>query len=134
DASAHFDGLLPSYPRQLLLLEDAQKFRLDRLGHFADLVEKNCPARRTLESTPVQLCRAGERAAFVPEQLALHEVVWQGRAIHGDERFVDVANEGPMQLAGDQFLARAAFALDQHRAGYGTDARDPPLQVAHGFR
>ena len=57
---------------------------------------------------------AGEGPLHVAEQLALQHPLGQCRAVHGHERPVGPRAEvvdGP----GDQFLARAALALDQHR-------------------
>ena len=60
---------------------------------------------------------SGERPLLVAEEFAFDEVLRQGSAVHGHERHV-----GPradfMNPAGDQFLAGAGFAEDQH-AGVG---------------
>ena len=59
---------------------------------------------------------AGEGAAFVAEQLALQQRLGNGRAIDGDERLVG-AVAVLVDGAGDQFLAGAGLAADEHGAG-----------------
>ena len=57
---------------------------------------------------------AGEAPALVAEQLAFQQALGQRRAIQADERpFAPRA--GKMHRPGDQFLADAAFAANQHR-------------------
>ena len=59
------------------------------------------------------------------EQLALEQVAGHGRAVEGQERPVG-AIRGPMDGAGDHFLAGAGLAGDQHRNRVGGD---PPRRV-----
>src|SRR5690606_29582817 len=72
-----------------------------------------------LEQSDVARGRAGEAAALVAEQVAGQQFGRDGTAIDRNER--TVATALPMQCACDQFLARAAFAGNQHR---GTGRRD----------
>ena len=65
------------------------------------------PARPVLE-------RAGERAFDVAEELALVKLPGNGSAIDADQRPL-AAPAVLVNFAGDQFLARAGFAQDQHR-------------------
>src|SRR4029450_1051301 len=80
---------------------------------------------------PLPRCmRARERAALVPEQLALHEVFRQRAAVDRNERLTGAAAE-PVQVACDELLARPALAKDQHRARNRCDAGDRALQSLH---
>ena len=65
----------------------------------------------------------GERALDVAEQLALEDVLAQRGAVQRHERLV-LARAVLVDRLGDQFLAGAGLALDQH-AGVG---RRDPLQ------
>ena len=83
--------------------------------HLAELVEKNGPSVRKLEFPRLPgPARPGERPVLIAEKLALHEVARQCPAVHHDERRV-----GPPAPVVDglreKFLARAAFAEDEHR-------------------
>ena len=67
--------------------------------------------------------RAGERAALVPEQLALDERLRKGAAVDGDERS-GAARTRSVDRPRDQLLAGAALALDE-------DVALVVLQAAH---
>ena len=58
---------------------------------------------------------AGEAAFAVAEQLAFDEVFGDGGAVHLDEGLGGALADG-VDGVGDQFLAGAAFAEDQHAA------------------
>ena len=74
-----------------------------------------------LELADLLLGRAGERAFLVAEQLAFQKRLGDGGAVEADERpFAALA--GKVDGAGDQLLAGAAFAADQHRR---VGRRDP---------
>ena len=109
--------------RDLPLLEHAQQLHLRRQRHVADLVEEQRARVRELEAPDATLGRAGERALLVAEQLALEQRLRQRPAVHGDERLVAPRTE-PMDRARDELLARAALALDEHRARHRRDLLD----------
>ena len=69
-----------------LFLEDAQHLGLRLEAHVADLVEEDRPAVGDLELAAPVGHRAGERAAHVAEELALDQLLGNGRAVHLDER------------------------------------------------
>ena len=76
-----------------------------------------------LELADLLLGRAGERALLVAEQLAFQQRLGQGGAVEADERAV-LARAGVVDGPGDQLLADAALAADQHRgvgAGHAAD-------------
>ena len=62
--------------------------------------------------------RAGEGALLVAEQFAFQQSGRQGGAMHCHHRLPGPRTE-LMNGFGDEFLARAAFAQDQHRGGPG---------------
>ena len=66
--------------------------------------------------------RVGERAARVAEELALEERVGNGRAVDRDEGAV-LAAAAHVDRAGDELLAGAALAVDEHRGVALADAR-----------
>jgi hypothetical protein len=59
---------------------------------------------------------AGERSLFMAEEFAFQEAFRDRRAIEPDVTRV-APRAGGVQRAGDQFLAGAAFAEDEHRGG-----------------
>jgi hypothetical protein len=66
--------------------------------------------------------RAGERAALVAEQLRLEELERERRTVHFHERPI-APGRLAMEGVGDELLADAALAGDEHG---GVGARDPP--------
>ena len=82
-------------------------------AHVADFVEEQRAAVRLLESADALLVRAGERALLVAEQLRFEQVLLQRRAVDLDE-VARRAQRVVMDGAGDQLLAGARFAADQH--------------------
>ena len=53
-----------------------------------DLVQKERPAVRLLESSAPHLLRAGERAALVAEELALEQLLGNGAAVDRQEAVI----------------------------------------------
>ncbi len=66
--------------------ERLQKLHLQRIGHQADLIEKDRPAMRHLQQTGLGLPRVGECAALESEQLRFEQCVRNSRAVHVHER------------------------------------------------
>ena len=60
----------------------------------------------------------GEGPLFVAEQFAFQQVLVQRAAVHGDDGLVRTGAQ-VVDQPGQEFLARAAFALDQHRGAAG---------------
>ena len=99
---------------RLALLEHAQQLHLQRRRHLADLVEEEAPAARRGEEALLVPDGAGEGSLHVPEQLALEQVLRQRAAVDRQERPVGPAGQ-VVDVPGDDLLAGAALALDQHR-------------------
>ena len=64
---------------ELVLLQDAQQLRLELERNVADLVEEERAAVGELEPPDLLRDRAGERAALVPEELALEQARRESR-------------------------------------------------------
>ena len=107
------------------LLQGAQELYLRGQRQFTDLVEKQRAAIRLKELAGMTFGRAGERTLLMTEQNRLHEIVGNRAAIDGDEWF-GAALGRAMNGAGDQLLADAGFAFDQHRN------RGPGRLLAYG--
>ena len=80
----------------------------------SELVEEQGAAVRLLEPPMAGLGGAGEAARLVAEQLGLDQIFGQGRAVHDDQR-ARPARRQMVKALGDQLLAGAALADDQHR-------------------
>ena len=107
---------------ELALLEHAQQLGLHRRRHLADLVEEQHAAVGLFDASGLGRHGAGERAALVAEQLRFEQLIGQRRAVDGDER----ARAAPRRVvdeAGDDFLAGAGLAGQQHRGLGVRDAR-----------
>ena len=113
----------------VLVFDDPQQLCLQGRAHVADLVEENGPALRQLELAGPRR-DAGGRARFDPEELGLKQALRHGRAVDRDERMVG-ARAGLVQGAGDEFLARAALAANQHRYVGRGHARYERQHVEH---
>src|SRR5262249_22298613 len=99
------------------LLEHAQQLRLELERNLADLVEEQRALAGELEPPGAVSDRAGERALDVTEQLPLEHARRERGAADGDERAL-VGIRRVVDRAGDELLAGARFAADQHgRAG-----------------
>jgi hypothetical protein len=112
------------------VLQHAQHLGLRRRRHVAHLVEEERARVGLLELAGPVLHRAGERALHVPEQLALDELGRDGGAVDLDERPVG-ARRVLVDGAGDELLAGAVLAGDEHARRRGRDALDLVEQRAH---
>ena len=82
-----------------------------------------------LELADLLVGRPGEGALLVAEQLAFQQRLGDGGAVQADERAF-LARAGVVDGAGDQLLAGAAFAADQHGGVGGGDAADLVVDLA----
>ncbi len=95
------------------VFEKAQQLGLERLAHVGDFVEENRAAVGFLDAAGLLFERAGERALFVAEQFAFEQRFRNRGAV--DANVIRLAPPAQMvQRAGDEFLARAAFAENQN--------------------
>src|SRR5208282_2662024 len=87
---------------------------------LANLVEEQRAAVGDLELAGPRRDRAREGALHVAEELTLDEVLGDGAAVDDDER-PGGAVRAPVDLAGDELLAGAGLAGDEHRDVGGRD-------------
>ena len=105
------------------LLQHAQQLGLKRgvdLGHF---VEQDRTAVGQFEPADPRRFRAGEGAPLVAEQLALHQLGGEHRAVQAHQGLKGSAALG-VDRPGDELLAGAALALDEdgfRRRGHAAD-------------
>ena len=132
DARVHPDARRSADGLHHLLLQHAQHLGLRLQAHVADLVEEDRAAVRQLELAAPICHGAGERAAHVPEELALDQLLGNGRAVDLDER-PGAAKAQRVDVARHQLLAGSVLAEDQHasvrRRGHGhllAQAHHPP--------
>ena len=98
----------------LAIFDRAQQPVLGGHRQGPELVEEQGPAIGLLEPAVAGLGRAGEAARLVAEQLRLDQIFRQRRAVHHDQR-PRPAGRQMVEPLGDQLLAGAALADDQHR-------------------
>src|SRR5690606_54437 len=89
-------------------------------GHVADLVEQQGAAVRRADEPGTIAFGTGEGATLPPEELALDEVRRDGGAVDRAERPLSAAQA--VELAGDDFLPRAARPEHEHAELGGADA------------
>jgi hypothetical protein len=94
---------------------------LEAGGHVGDLVEEQRAAVGLFEFARAGVLGAGERAALVAEEFRRQEVLADGAAVDRDERPGGAA-AGVVQAGGQEFLARAALATDQHAPRHAGEA------------
>ena len=68
------DVLKSADPSEFPFLDQAEDLRLHRIRHISDLVEEHRPALRHFNKPFLRGLCVGERALFVPEQLAFYEM------------------------------------------------------------
>src|SRR5712692_11158065 len=129
---AHVDRDRPhaAHPLHLALLEHAEQARLEIEAQGADLVEEDGTAVSQLELAELARVGAGEGAALVAEQLRFDQRVGNGRHVDGDEGLV-APRAAPMDGPGDQLLAGAALAGDEHGCRGLGDLRDQLIDTHH---
>jgi len=123
--------LIAADGRHLVVFQDAQELHLHRHRDVGQFVEEDGAAVRQRQQARLRLCRARERAFDVAKEFALDEI----RIERGDVN----REEGPlapravaMHGAGDQLLARAALAGDEHARLARRHQRDPLEHHLHG--
>jgi hypothetical protein len=115
----------------LAAVEDAQELGLEVEGELADLVEEEGAAVGLLEAAGAVGHGAGEGAFFVAEDGGLGELAGEGAAVEDDEGALG-ARGLVVEGAGDQLLAGAGLAADEHAHVGGGDALEHGVDLAHG--
>ena len=115
---------------ELPLLQDAQQLDLRRQLHVANLVEEQRPSLGQFEPPLLAGVGAGERPLLVAEQLGFDQRIRQRAAADLHERLL-----GPRRVvvdrAGDQLLAGAGLAAQQHGRVGPRDLRDLLVDALH---
>jgi hypothetical protein len=109
------DGNGSADAHHLPRLQHAEEFRLQRRGEIIDIVEKYGARVREFEEALLVVRGAGERPAFVPEELAFEQIVWERRQADLHKGGMRARTE-PMQILGKQLLPDPGFADEEHRA------------------
>ena len=119
---AHVDLDRPGAPQPLELarLQHAQQLGLHLERQLADLVEKERRAVRDLEAPDLARQGPGVGALLPAEQLALHEPGRQRGAVDLDHQAAPARAE-PVDGLGDELLAGAGLAANEHRGVRGRD-------------
>ncbi len=111
--STEMEPVVP-HPLKLLGLQDTQEFYLDGRGDVADFVQKDIPPVGRLKPALAMGVSPGKGAFHMAEELALQQGFIERGAIASDERPLPSPAQG-MDGVRHQFLAGAAFAVDNHR-------------------
>ena len=109
---------------ELAFLQHAKQFRLQIERQIANFVEKQRPAVGQLESALALRHGPGECAALVTEQLALDQRRRECGTVDRHQSEVP-SSAARVQLPGEQLLAGAGLAEQQHRAVARGDLVEP---------
>ena len=104
--------MVAAEPVDLALLEDAENPGLGVWRHVPDLVEEQRTAVGKLEAARPRLDPGG-RTLLDPEELGLEQVARQGGAVERHEGLAG-PRRGGMEVAGEDLLAGAGLAANQH--------------------
>src|SRR3546814_56061 len=105
----------PADRAEALVVQQGQQLGLNHVVELAQFVEENGAAVGRLDEAGLARRGAGEGALLVAEQLRLHEVFGNRRAVDVDEALLG-ARRLLVEHARDQSLAGARLAVDQHGA------------------
>ena len=130
DACVDVDAAIGADGEDLLALDRAEQLGLERERELADLVEEERAAGGRAEEPLASLIGAGERAALVPEQVALDQRVGDRAHVHGDERSGGALG-ALVHRAGDELLAGAALAEQEDVRRRRGDLHDHVAEVRH---
>ncbi|MCY1449029.1 hypothetical protein D9M71_657480 [compost metagenome] len=115
DAYVDLDLAIAAHPTEAAVVEKAQQLGLQVRRHFTDFIEKHrALVGQFHQAGLAATLRAGECTGGIPEQLAFGQVLWQRRAVQGQEGRAVAAADG-MAGAGHQLFAGAGLAMDQQR-------------------
>src|SRR5690606_24117787 len=131
DADVDGDGAVAADAGDPALLERAEHLRLRVEAHVPDLVEEERPAVGLLELPDPLLRGAGEAPLLVAEQLGLDELARDGGAVDLDDG-AGAAGALVVDPAGDELLARAGLAGDEHARLGRRHAGDGALDALDG--
>ena len=106
---------MPPTGRKQLIVEGAEHFGLGLEAHVADFVEEEGAAVGALERAALLGRAAGLHAVAVAEEFGFDVGFGDGGAVELDKDAIAAKAFG-VNGAGDEFLAGAGFAVDEHAA------------------
>jgi hypothetical protein len=109
------------------ILEHPQELPLDLPWQEPHLVEEQGPPVRDLEEPALGLAGIGEGSPLVTEQLRLHEMLGNGRAVELDEAPAG-PGAGPVHGEGEQALPGPGIAANEH----GREPQQPDVPGHQG--
>ena len=130
DTHVHGEGGRLAERVDLAGFEEAQQLGLQVETELADLVEEQRPVLCGPDQARIVAICPGERAALEAEEMALDQFAWDCRAVERHERLLRACGVA-MDGAGDDFLARAALAGQQHPDVGLSDLAGRQHDVAH---
>ncbi len=110
----HADLLAAAQPKIRHVVQHPQQLDLDLQFQVPNLVQKQRSLVGDLKESRLGGVGAAERAFFVAEQLALHQMLRNRRAIHVHQRPV-AAQRVIVDGVGNHFFSHARLAHNQHR-------------------
>ncbi len=132
DAHVHLNLLDAAQMHEAPVLQNAQDLGLRVHAHGGDFIEKERAAVGDFKEALLRGDRGGEGALDMAEERRFEQFGRHGAGVDGHEGLVAARRVGVNGL-GDQFLAGAAFALDQHRGAAGRDLGHQVEDAQHGF-
>ena len=111
-------------------LQEAEQFHLSLHGEVADLVEEQGAAVSGFRAADTPGNCSGESSFFMSEQFTFDQILGESRAVQGDERLVFAVGEFDDGV-GEQFLAGAAGAADQHGGVGRSDLAEFGIDLLH---
>ena len=123
-------SLRAAHRLELHVLKHAEEFYLHRRRGRGDFIEEDRAAVGEQELAVAVAGGAGERAGHVTKQFALEQRLTEAPTRHLHEP--PLAAAAAMDLPGEQRLAGAALAGDQHRGRGGGNAVDDVENPGHG--
>src|ERR1700678_897375 len=129
---AHVDGNLAGAAdgANRAFLQHAKELYLHGKRHLADFIEKDRSAAGHFEQSALILIGHGESSLEIAEEFTFEQSLGECAAVYGDE-WVSGAGRTDMNRAGNQLFTGAAFTVNQHGAGSGSDCAHSLLQLLH---
>ena len=112
------------------MLEHAQELRLHVERKLANLVEEHCAAVGSLDGTLARGAGAGEGTTGMSEELALEQIVGEGRAVHDDVRSRS-SRRCFVNRTTDDLFARTGLTADEDGDVGPRDARERGKELTH---
>src|SRR5258708_2095357 len=112
-ANVDMNRLVAAQPLELLLLQRAQKLRLQLWADVSDFIEEQCAVIGKLKTAALLHQGAGECTLFVSEEFAFDQPGWNGRAIEPYKRPVTSWTVA-MNCACNQLLPSSRLTAQQN--------------------